>query len=96
MICGALNKMTPQEARQWAHHQAYVALGNLLTSAALMQIDTCPIGGFDPDGFDRALGLAEQQLTSTVLCPIGIRHRQDEYATRSKVRYPTEQLVLER
>jgi nitroreductase len=45
------------QRREWAHQQAYIALGTLLTSAALMKIDTCPMTGFGPEGFDRVLGL---------------------------------------
>ncbi|MEY3768713.1 MAG: hypothetical protein RLZZ11_1783, partial [Cyanobacteriota bacterium] len=31
---------------QWAANQVYIALGNLLTSAALLGVDTCAIEGF--------------------------------------------------
>jgi nitroreductase len=32
-----------QRIGTWASNQVYIALGNLLTSAALLGIDTCPI-----------------------------------------------------
>lgn len=31
----------------WACKQAYIALGNMLTAAALIGVDSCPIEGFD-------------------------------------------------
>src|SRR5882724_5245857 len=36
------------EAREWAARQAHIALGNFMTSAALLGIDTCPMEGFEP------------------------------------------------
>lgn len=32
---------------EWSARQAYIALGNMMTAAALMGIDSCPIEGFD-------------------------------------------------
>ncbi|MQQ09915.1 NAD(P)H-dependent oxidoreductase [Epibacterium sp. SM1979] len=31
----------------WARHQAYIPLGNMMTTAALLGIDSCPIEGFE-------------------------------------------------
>jgi len=39
----------------WARNQAYIALGNLLTSAALLGIDACPMEGFDRAQYDEIL-----------------------------------------
>lgn len=33
----------------WAAKQTYIALGNMMTAAALIGIDSCPIEGFNPD-----------------------------------------------
>lgn len=38
-----------RETTDWAARQAYIALGNVMTVAAMMGIDTCPIEGFDAD-----------------------------------------------
>ncbi len=37
--------------------KAYIALGNFLTCAAAMKIDSCPMTGFDPAGYDQILAL---------------------------------------
>lgn len=95
MVEDAIKAMDDTQALQWAHQQAFVALGNMLTSAAMMKIDTCPIGGFDAQGFDQILGLAEKNLATTVICPIGIRDPQDKQSQRSKVRFDHQHLVLE-
>jgi nitroreductase/dihydropteridine reductase len=90
-----LSGMTAEQQQEWAHQQAYIALGNLLTSAALMGIDACPMTGFDKEGYDSVLGLKEKGLTSTVICPIGHRDPSDIQATATKVRFDYNEIVTE-
>lgn len=92
----ALAAKSPEENLQWAHQQAHIALGNLLTCAAMMGIDTCPMGGFDAAGYDRVLGLAKESLTASVICPIGRRDAADAAASAPKVRRAYEEIVMVR
>jgi nitroreductase/dihydropteridine reductase len=39
----ALAAKTAEQKQQWAHQQAYIALGNFLTCAAMMKIDSCGV-----------------------------------------------------
>lgn len=39
----------------WAGKQAYIPLANMMTSAAFLQIDSCPMEGFDIDKFEDIL-----------------------------------------
>ncbi len=39
----------------WASKQTYIALGNMMTSAAMIGIDSCPIEGFDMDKVNAVL-----------------------------------------
>ncbi len=87
--------MNEQQKQAWAHQQAYIALGTLLTSAALMKIDACPMTGFEAPGFDQVLGLKERGLTSTVICALGKRHPEDRNASLPKVRYDHREMVIE-
>lgn len=91
----ALAAKTSEQKLVWAHQQAYIALGNLLTSAAMMKIDTCPMTGIDSAGYDRVLGLKEKSLTTSVICPIGLRHANDKSANRPKVRFDYADIVQE-
>ncbi|MGK0272823.1 MAG: nitroreductase/dihydropteridine reductase [Cocleimonas sp.] len=91
----ALAAKTPEQKQQWAHQQAYIALGNFLTCAAMMKIDSCPMTGFDNVGYDAVLGLLEKNLTTSVICPIGRRHLNDVQALSPKVRFDYEQIVME-
>lgn len=77
----------------WAKLQSYIALGNFMTSAALLGIDCCPMEGFVPQMFDEALGLAEKGLTTSVLCPAGYRSDSDKYSNIPKVRYHRDELI---
>lgn len=91
----ALARKTAAQKAEWAHQQAYIALGNLLTSAALMGIDSCPMTGFDHAGYDAVLGLEEMGLTSSVICPVGRRHCDDAQAQNPKVRFSYDEIVIE-
>jgi len=77
----------------WAARQAYIALGNLLTCAAALGVDACPMEGFVPAEFDKVLGLTAQGYASVVCCALGYRSADDKYATAPKVRFPVAELV---
>lgn len=80
-------------APHWAARQAYIALGNLMTSAALLGLDACPMEGLVPAEFDKLLGLTEQGYTTVVACALGYRAVEDKYATLPKVRFEASQLI---
>ena len=80
---------------EWAHRQAYIALGNLLTSAAVSSIDTCPMEGINPVGFDEVLGLQALDLTTSVACALGYRNTADTHALKPKVRFANSDFLRE-
>ena len=90
----ALAVKTASQKQEWAHQQAYIALGNFLTCAALMEIDTCPMTGFEVAGYDEVLGLAEKGLTTSVICAIGKRHPDDSNASLQKIRFDHDEMIL--
>jgi nitroreductase len=89
VVEGARGKISTE----WATRQAYIALGNLMTSAALLGLDTCPMEGFEQAKYDEILGLAPRGLTTAVLCPVGYRAGNDKYASLAKVRFPKTELI---
>jgi len=92
MLVGTLihgNYGTPE----WAARQIYIALGNFMTSAALLQVDTCPMEGFSPAEYDKILGLEAKGLASIVCCAAGYRSEACKYASLAKVRFPASALV---
>ncbi len=92
MLTGFLSSKNSEDLTDWAKKQVYIALGTLLVSAADLQIDTCPMEGFDPAAFDEILGLKEKSLAATVICPVGYRG-DDKYASNPKVRYSQDKVV---
>jgi nitroreductase len=80
-------------AAQWAARQAYIALGQLMTSAALLNVDACPMEGFSPADYDEVLGLKGTGFTAVVACALGYRSASDKYAALPKVRFPASELI---
>lgn len=95
MLVGGIVEALDQPLRQaWAGRQTAIALGNLLTSAALLGIDACPMEGFVPAQYDAILGLEEESLTAVVVCALGYRSEDDAYANLPKVRFPKEKVLI--
>lgn len=96
MLVGGIVKSMDEPARNaWARNQTYIALGNLLTSAALLGIDACPMEGFDRAQYDEILGLKAQGFSSAAIATFGYRSPADQYAGAPKVRFPREQVLVE-
>ncbi|MDB6164961.1 MAG: putative nitroreductase, partial [Lacunisphaera sp.] len=85
--------MNDAERRVWATNQAYIALGNLVTSAALLGIDATPMEGIEKSRYDDMLGLKVRGLTTAMIATLGYRSADDKYATIPKVRFAREQVV---
>jgi nitroreductase len=95
MLVGGIVQAKDPAARQaWAARQAFIALGNLLNSAALLGIDACPMEGFNPAEYDAILGLEARGLTSVVICTLGYRANTDAYATLPKVRFSKADMLM--
>ncbi|AFY62757.1 NAD(P)H-dependent oxidoreductase [Synechococcus sp. PCC 6312] len=83
----------PLDMEDWATRQVYIALAQLMTVAAMVGVDTCPMEGFIPAKYDEVLGLAGLGYKSVVVCPLGYRAADDKYATSPKVRFPVSEVV---
>ena len=77
----------------WTARQTYIALGNLLSAAADLKIDTCPMEGFDSAQFNEMLGLSKKGLNAAVLVAIGYRSEEDKTQHYKKVRKTKENLI---
>jgi len=82
-----------QAALEWAARQAYIALGNFMTSAALVGVDTCPMEGFVPAKYDEILDLPTHGFRAVVACAAGYRAADDNYSSMPKVRFPASELI---
>lgn len=77
----------------WSARQVYIALGQFMAAAAVLGVDTCPMEGMDPAGYDQVLGLGAQGYATVVACVAGHRSASDAFAAQPKVRYPADQVI---
>lgn len=96
MILSFVGGQKENEMNGWLASQAYIVLGNLLTSCALAGIDACPMEGFDKNKFDEILKLKDLGIKSQIAIAMGYRSDSDEISKRQKVRYPISDLVIEK
>ncbi len=72
-----------REITDWSGKQAYIVLANMLTTAALMGIDSCPIEGFDMDLTQEVLaqnfGIDPSEWKPAVMFAFGYRAKDPEF-----------------
>jgi nitroreductase len=93
MVGDIVNGPRGKKAHEWAARQAYIALGNLMTGAAVLGVDACPMEGLNPVEYDKILNLAGTGYATVMACALGYRAAADKYASLAKVRYETRDLV---
>ncbi len=94
VVISSIDKIpSPADIDAWSTCQAYIALGEFMTTAAMLGVDTCPIEGFIPAKYDELLNLTAQGYAAVVLCAAGYRAADDKNAARPKVRFTTEEMV---
>ncbi|MDA3928230.1 MAG: NAD(P)H-dependent oxidoreductase [Prolixibacteraceae bacterium] len=91
----SLVDQTNENKKIWTSKQTYIALANLLSAAAELRIDTCPMEGFDAAAYNEILGLNEKGLSAAVIAAVGYRSNEDETQFTAKVRKPLD-LLFER
>ncbi len=96
MICGFAEKMSDEERQAWNIRQVYIALGQLMATAAVLGIDACPMEGISPTGYDRVLGLENSGYATAVACALGYRSPDDKYAAIPKARFASEKVIERR
>ena len=84
---------TPRALFDWSCHQAYIALANMTTAAALIRIDSCPVEGFNREDAEAVLaeaGLLDNgRFGLAVMVAFGYRIKSQP----EKLRQPIEDVV---
>lgn len=80
----------------WNARQVYLALGQFMTSAALLGVDTCALEGVDLAAYDRLLGLDTTRFATLCACAAGYRAADDRNAHLAKVRYAADEIIERR
>ncbi len=79
----------------WISRQVYLALGSLLLAAGAVNVDACPMEGFDATVLDKELGLSERRLTALVVVALGYHSADDFNAKLPKSRLPESAIFSE-
>ncbi len=93
MVSDVVSGARSFNVNEWAARQAYIALGNFMTSAAVLGVDTCPMEGIDPAKYDQLLGLPAKGYATVVACAAGYRAADDKYAALAKVRFSQSEVL---
>ena len=78
----------------WMAKQVYIALGQFMTAAALLGVDTGPMEGLEPAKYDEILGLTALGYTTLCACGAGYRSAEDKYARTPKVRFAESEVIV--
>jgi nitroreductase len=92
MLDGHMTNKSEAELEKWAKAQAYIPLGMMVETAALLGVDSGPMEGFNPDAVDEVLGLKAKHLHATSMIAFGYRG-DDAMALRPKVRRDFDEVI---
>ena len=73
----------------WTAKQTGIAMGNMMTAAAIKGIDSCAIEGFEKEKVEEILGLDLTKYRLSVIIPFGYRINEQS----SQLREPLENIV---
>ena len=74
----------------WSAKQCYIALANMMTGAASLEIDSCPIEGFSKTQVEQVLEIDTQQYEVAVLVTFGYRAGEQTPCYRQNIEDITE------
>jgi nitroreductase len=73
----------------WTSKQTYIAAANMMTGAAFIDIDSCPIEGFEKEKVEEILNLDTTKFQVAMLLPFGYRLN----AQSAQLRLPFDDVV---
>lgn len=73
----------------WTARQCYIAAGNMMSAAAFLGIDSCPIEGFEKAKLEEILNLDTNQYQVAIVIPFGYRINPQS----TQLREPFEEVV---
>jgi len=66
----------------WTAKQTYIAAGNMMTGAAFIGIDSCPIEGFEKLAVEKILNLDTEKFQLAMILPFGYRIKEQSEQIR--------------
>ncbi len=91
LYAGHLQKVLSSDENiyAWTAKQTAIAAANMMTAAAYIGVDSCPIEGFDKAQLEAILGLDTSKYQLSIVLPFG--YRIDEQSTQ--LRLPFDEVV---
>ncbi|MDD4506066.1 MAG: NAD(P)H-dependent oxidoreductase [Sulfurospirillaceae bacterium] len=80
---------TNENIYAWTARQCYIAAGNMMSAAAFLGIDSCPIEGFEKAKLEEILNLDTNQYQVAIVIPFGYRINPQS----TQLREPFEEIV---
>jgi len=68
---------------QWSARQTYIAAANMMSAAAAIEIDSCPIEGFEKEKVEKVLALDTSKFQVAMILPFGYRINEQSKQLRS-------------
>jgi len=94
MMKAAVWWLTEEQKITRLEKQLYIALGFLLETAALLEVDTCPMEWFEPEKYTEILWLEKLWVVPVLACPVGYRSDEDSLANAEKVRFSKDEVII--
>jgi len=67
----------------WTARQCYIALGNMMTAAAFIGVDSCPIEGLEKENVEKVLNLDTTKYQVAVIVSFGYRVNEQSKQLRA-------------
>jgi nitroreductase len=94
MVSDLVNGPRSAIVQWWSQRQSYIAMGMLMETAALLDIDACPLEGIDPAAYDRILQLEGSGYAAVAAVALGYRSLEDKYQLLKKVRFDCDDVIV--
>lgn len=94
-VKGKLKEKSKEEMFHWTAKQAYLGVAHAINAFAALKIDSSTMEGFEPEAYNKKLGLTEKGLNACVLFAVGYRDAQDTAQDALKIRKSIDQLFEE-
>lgn len=85
MYAGFVDPRSDETLECWSSRQVYIAAANMMSAAASIGIDSCPMEGFDRDAVEKIMGIDTNDYGIPLLIPFGYRVNEQPPLHRSEL-----------
>lgn len=85
MYAGFVDPRSDDVLECWSSRQVYIAAANMMSAAASIGIDSCPMEGFDRDAVEKIMGIDTDTYGIPLLIPFGYRMNEQPPLHRSEL-----------